>query len=293
MSAQRDGTIHRSMFGEARGPFADRFSAVQFTRRQFFLWTVSGHLLSQCNDLFRSANPTEGRERDDITLGTRRVSSHRSFRKSQRNQSLAQVRMPGDLPENGQSVETDTRGRIIEKIYQVTYSQLLTVGISDCILSADPSSVLATHALGSCIAVTIYDPAIHVAGLLHFMLPDSNLDPEKGRSRPFMFADTGIPMLFRSSYELGAVKQRLVVNIFGGAQTLNGSDTFNIGKRNHLSVRKILWKAGVMVHHEDVGGSLPRTVRVEVGSGRIIVSHGREQREVSQKGKDGGITNGI
>ncbi len=72
---------------------------------------------------------------------------------------------------------------------------VLTVGISDCVTSRDPGAVIATHALGSCIAVAIYDPAVQVAGLLHFMLPESGADRAKAQSRPFMYADTGLPLL--------------------------------------------------------------------------------------------------
>ena len=63
---------------------------------------------------------------------------------------------------------------------------------------------------------------------------------------------------------------------------LDTNNTFNIGKRNYLALRKIFWKAGVLVHHEEVGGTLPRSVRMEVGSGRIVVYHGREEREITQ-----------
>ncbi len=157
---------------------------------------------------------------------------------------------------------------------------LMTVGISDCVVTADPQGVLATHALGSCIAVVIHDPVAGVAGLLHFMLPDSSTDPERARSKPFMFADSGIPAFFRMSYELGASKQRLKVSLIGGAQVLGSNDVFQIGKRNHVAARKILWKAGVMVHHEEVGGDEPRTVHIDASSGRVVISHGGKEREL-------------
>ncbi len=162
---------------------------------------------------------------------------------------------------------------------------LVTVGISDCVVSQNPDAVLATHALGSCIAVAIHDPAASVAGLLHFMLPEAGLDREKAMARPFMFADTGIPLLFHRCYQLGAQKQRLIVTALGGAQLLNADDSFHIGKRNYLALRKILWKANVMLHYEDIGGILPRSVRFEVGSGRIVVSHGRAEKELVQAGR--------
>jgi len=147
----------------------------------------------------------------------------------------------------------------------------IVIGVADCRVSRDPDSVLVTYALGSCIAVMIHDPVTKVGGLLHFMLPESGPHRAKAEENPFMFADSGIPLLFHSAYDLGAEKRRLVVTVAGGAQIMDPNGTFNIGKRNHLAMRKIFWKAGVLVHAEDVGGSNSRTVRLEVGTGRVLM----------------------
>ena len=48
----------------------------------------------------------------------------------------------------------------------------VVVGISDCKISGDSEDLLITYALGSCIAVILYDPVVKVGGMLHYMLPD-------------------------------------------------------------------------------------------------------------------------
>jgi len=158
---------------------------------------------------------------------------------------------------------------------------LTVVGVADCRISSDPKSVLVTYALGSCIAVIVYDPVLKIGGLLHYMLPNSEIDAAKAERNPFMFADTGIPRLFQSCYREGADKRRLIVTAVGGAQVLDTQGTFNIGKNNHLAMRKILWKAGVLVHAEDVGGGSSRTVRIELETGRVLLRKGDEpEREL-------------
>jgi chemotaxis protein CheD len=158
---------------------------------------------------------------------------------------------------------------------------LLTVGVGDCKVSSTAETALATYALGSCIALAIHDPVAAVGGLLHFMLPESSLNPTKAGENPFMFADTGIPLLFHAAYRLGAEKRRLLVWAAGGAQVMDENGVFNIGKRNNMAFRKILWKAGVMIHGEEVGGTTARTVRLEVSTGRFLVSGpGMESHEM-------------
>jgi chemotaxis protein CheD len=124
--------------------------------------------------------------------------------------------------------------------------------------------------LGSCIAIAVYDPVTKVGGLLHYLLPDSTIDAEKAQRNPFMFADTGIPELFHRAYRMGANKQRLIVTVAGGAQVMS-SEYFNIGKRNQLAAKKILWRAGVLVRHEETGGESSRTVRMELATGQIFL----------------------
>ena len=157
----------------------------------------------------------------------------------------------------------------------------IVVGIGDCQVSRDPESTIVTYALGSCIGLMIHDPVAGVGGLLHFMLPESSLDPAKAEKNPFMFADTGIPSLFRSAYQLGADKRRLVVSVAGGAQMMDPQGAFNIGKRNVLAVRKILWKAGVMVQAEEVGGMTSRTIRLEINTGKVLMrGAGKPEQEM-------------
>jgi chemotaxis protein CheD len=143
----------------------------------------------------------------------------------------------------------------------------MIVGISDCKVSGDRDAVLTTYALGSCIAVMAHDPISGVGGMLHYMLPEASLDRAKAESNPYMFADTGISGLLKKVCEGGANPRRLVVRIAGGAQVLEGHDLFQIGKRNYLAARKLLWKAGILVSAERVGGGVSRTVRLEVATG--------------------------
>ena len=150
----------------------------------------------------------------------------------------------------------------------------LVVGISDCKISADPQELLITYALGSCIAVALYDPAAKIGGLLHYMLPDSALDLSKAQQNPFMFADTGILKLLQAVRARGGEPLRMLVRLAGGAQVLDTQGTFQIGKRNYLAARKILWKAGILIAAEAVGGEVSRTTRLEIATGRMWVREG-------------------
>ena len=148
----------------------------------------------------------------------------------------------------------------------------VVVGVADCRVTRDRGSSIVTYALGSCIAVTVHDPVARVAGMLHLMLPESALDPVKAQQNPCIFADTGIAFLLERVCAEGAGRERLVVRVAGGAQVMDEAGVFNIGRRNCQAVREVLSRAGLRVETEWIGGRDSRTVRLEVDSGRFLVS---------------------
>ena len=143
----------------------------------------------------------------------------------------------------------------------------IVVGVADMKISDDPNATIVTHSLGSCIGLVIYDPTVKVGGMLHYMLPEPT-SPDKAKSKPLMFANTGIPILFN---KLGASKGSMGVKIAGGAQVLAASEHFMIGKRNDAAVRKILYKNNVLIRAGDIGGSMSRTMRLSIATGEVSV----------------------
>jgi chemotaxis protein CheD len=160
---------------------------------------------------------------------------------------------------------------------------VIIVGVADVQASKDLTATLVTFALGSCIGVAMLDPSSSAGGLLHILLPDSKLDAEKAAKNPAMFADTGIPVLLERCLRMGAPKSRLRIWLAGGAAIMDPRGVFNIGKQNQMAVRKALWKAGVMIYSEDLGGHVPRTVRLELETGKFWVNSSGQNHELKPR----------
>lgn len=150
---------------------------------------------------------------------------------------------------------------------------LITVGVGDLKLSKSPDDRIITYALGSCLGITVYDPVAKVGGFLHAMLPLSTIDPSKAEQNPYMFVDSGVPRLFLDAYKLGARKERLVVAAAGGSSPIGrgGQDYFQIGSRNIVVLRKLLWKNGVVLAANEFGGSEARTMWIDMASGEVTL----------------------
>ncbi len=121
----------------------------------------------------------------------------------------------------------------------------LVVRVADMLASKDPHADLVTYCLGSCLGIAIYDPVTQTGGLLHVMLPDSNIAPAKRHSSPFMFVDSGVPRLFQAVYELGGERSRLEIKVAGGSQFMDQQGVFNIGERNRAALTRLLARHGL------------------------------------------------
>ncbi len=150
---------------------------------------------------------------------------------------------------------------------------VIYVGVGEYAISGTPGEIVKTLALGSCVAVVILDPKNKSVGLLHIALPESSINKKRATEKPGMFADTGIPNLLEEMQKLGYDgKSRLIVKLAGGASIMDPNKTFNIGKRNVLAIRKILWRFRLGAIAEDVGGNFSRSVAIDMNTGKVIVS---------------------
>jgi chemotaxis protein CheD len=149
---------------------------------------------------------------------------------------------------------------------------MIVVGVSDAKASGKPDDVLITHALGSCIGVSLYDARACVGGMLHFQLPSSQGEAQRAAEKPLMYADTGLNWLLHQMTRLGAEQRRMQVRLAGGANMLNDQGLFDIGRRNHAAIRKLMWQLGMFIDSEQIGGKMPRTMQLNVADGALSIT---------------------
>jgi len=147
-------------------------------------------------------------------------------------------------------------------------------------LSNSRDDILVTYSLGSCVGLSLYDSISRIGGLIHCMLPLSTIDPEKARTSPCMFTDTGITALLQAIFNMGAVRNRLIAKVAGASSLLDEKGLFKIGERNYTVLRKILWKNNILIAGEDIGGCTSRTMYLYIATGRTIIKSGGVEKEI-------------
>jgi chemotaxis protein CheD len=149
----------------------------------------------------------------------------------------------------------------------------MLVGIAQLEVARAPATLTAL-ALGSCVAVILYDRVAKVGGLAHVLLPSGNM----GRARadaPGRYAPEAVATLTEQLLALGAQQPRLTARLVGGASmftALQPAGTIQMGERNVHAVRQALHRLGIRNGGEIVGGDHGRSVDFDVETGRVVVT---------------------
>lgn len=159
---------------------------------------------------------------------------------------------------------------------------MIKVGMADLQVCKAPDA-LTTLGLGSCIGACIYDPATKVAGMVHYMLPDSTRI--KNNQNIAKFGDTGIVEVIRLMEKMGAKRSRMTAKIAGGARmfalTSSSLPNMNVGDNNIEAAKQVLKSLGIPIIAEDVGLNYGRTIEFYAEDGSLIIkSVGKEPKTI-------------
>ena len=125
--------------------------------------------------------------------------------------------------------------------------------------SVDTEKPLSTL-LGSCVAVCLFDPALKIGGINHFMLP------EMGRSKygdvdSLLSGNFAMEALLNALIGRGARKARLQAKAFGGGTIIDSDASApNIGMRNASFAKEWLQREGIPLLSSDFLGPWSRKI---------------------------------
>lgn len=146
------------------------------------------------------------------------------------------------------------------------------VDIGDYVISNVPEDFIKTFALASCIAVTVYHPFMHLAGMIHIALPNPG-DQSEAERRPGYYATKGIPiMINKLCKDYGCQPKDLQVRLFGGANSIKTNDYFKIGLKNIKAVKETLLGMDLKIVDAQIGGVISRSITMSVSTGEIMLT---------------------
>jgi chemotaxis protein CheD len=147
----------------------------------------------------------------------------------------------------------------------------ISVGLGELVITRNPEEILVAYGLGSCVGIGMFNPKLHIAGLLHAVLPETT---DGNNAVETKYADSGIRTMVNRMIQEGVDLNNTKIWMAGGANMLIStalSNTFDIGTRNINASIKTLSALHLKITNQEVGGNNGRTVRLYVGTGRMTV----------------------
>ena len=124
-----------------------------------------------------------------------------------------------------------------------------------------------TTLLGSCIATCLYDEVAQIAGMNHFMLPDSVANPRQCAS----FGVHAMELLINRIMKMGGNRSRLKAKVFGGSAVVNASDKWNVGAKNIEFAKRFLEVEEIPIVASHTGGSSGMQIQFHTQSMKVLV----------------------
>jgi chemotaxis protein CheD len=148
----------------------------------------------------------------------------------------------------------------------------IVLSIGEYAISNRTGDFISTHALGSCVALVIYQPTKRILAMAHVALPDSAINPEAAKRRPGYYADTAVKTILDAfAKEFSSQNWELHARLYGGADAVRKTDLFTIGKRNLSALEKASDNHGLLCQRRETGGAWSRTIKADVVTGRVEI----------------------
>ncbi len=126
--------------------------------------------------------------------------------------------------------------------------------------------------LGSCVALTLWDPLTLTGACCHFMLPEDSgrLGASAASESAGKFGRAVIPKMWAELAARGIPRERCVHKLFGGGRMF-APVAGDIGADNIACARALLDEAGIALAAESVGGEGHRRISFDVATGVVSV----------------------
>lgn len=142
----------------------------------------------------------------------------------------------------------------------------IILNIGDVVISSEPS-ILET-VLGSCVSVCLWDEALSIGGMNHFMLPRMT----DGIKNPTYCGKEAVEVLVSALLDMGSNLPNLKAKVFGGGRVIKKfHQSLDVGKENIKVAKEILGRYKIPIIKELTGRGHGVKVVFYSATGKVFV----------------------
>lgn len=131
--------------------------------------------------------------------------------------------------------------------------------------------------VGSCVAVSLWDPRQQVGGVNHYLLPC----PLVGDQADNRFGTVAIAKLVDEMCCAGARITRLHAAVIGGGSPVSALRNGSVGLENTRIALQELKRLGIAIQRRETGGDHGRKLLFNAATGALVVRHIRGCAEIN------------
>jgi chemotaxis protein CheD len=126
--------------------------------------------------------------------------------------------------------------------------------------------------LGSCVAITLWDPCRRIGAMSHFLLPHRRGRTHGDLRLDARYGDEALEMMLQGLSAAGAEPSTCEAKVFGGGNMFpraHNPSPFTVGIRNGEAACRLLMAHGIALRAEDLYGNGHRQVVFDIDSGAV------------------------
>lgn len=122
--------------------------------------------------------------------------------------------------------------------------------------------------LGSCIALTFFNPRLKYGAICHAMLP-------QGRDKSsYKYVNEAFDYMLGRFSLAGIERYEIEVKLFGGSEVLartTARTSLTVGRQNIDEAKKLIEQEGLTLHASNIGGPLGRKLHFYTHTGEVLL----------------------
>jgi chemotaxis protein CheD len=137
--------------------------------------------------------------------------------------------------------------------------------------------------LGSCVAITMWQPQKRIGGMCHYLLPSRGGNQRLAQG---FYADEAVNMFLGEVRNAKTKPSEYEVKVFGGGNMFedygNASHRISVPQNNITAGCQLLKQHGFTVKAKDLGGPFYRKIFLELWNGDVWVQRGANKLNASK-----------
>ena len=141
-----------------------------------------------------------------------------------------------------------------------------------------PEPMLITTLLGSCVAVTMFNPRLRLGAICHALLPSCRRDQSCSHLETGKYVECAVAFMLGQLNARGVLNGEVEAKLFGGSDmfdTVEGG-RFSVGRQNMEMALRTLEEASVRVVTRDLGGARGRKIIFHTHTGEVFLKRMRK-----------------